>query len=45
MEPFLKYRLYDEQRQALMRAELEKLAKLENLANDLFEKVQKALDQ
>jgi aminopeptidase N len=45
IEPFLKYRLYDEQRQALMRSELEKLAKLENLANDLFEKVQKALDQ
>ncbi|MEJ2765567.1 aminopeptidase N [Photobacterium sp. MCCC 1A19761] len=45
IEPFLKYRQYDAQRQALMRAELEKLAGLENLAKDLFEKVQKALDQ
>ncbi|MFC1503210.1 aminopeptidase N [Pseudomonadota bacterium] len=45
IEPFLKYRQYDEQRQALMRTELEKLAKLDNLAKDLFEKVQKALEQ
>ncbi|KDM91253.1 aminopeptidase N [Photobacterium galatheae] len=45
IEPFLKYRLYDEDRQALMRAELEQLAKLENLARDLFEKVEKALEQ
>ncbi|MGF1758721.1 aminopeptidase N [Photobacterium sagamiensis] len=44
IEPFLKYRQYDAQRQALMRTELEKLAKLDNLAKDLFEKVQKALD-
>lgn len=43
IEPFLKYRQYDEQRQVLMRAELEKLAALDNLAKDLFEKVQKAL--
>ncbi|UIP29357.1 aminopeptidase N [Photobacterium sp. TLY01] len=45
IEPFLKYRLYDEERQALMRAELEKLAGLDNLARDLFEKVEKALEQ
>ncbi|MGF1736760.1 aminopeptidase N [Photobacterium satsumensis] len=44
IEPFLKYRQYDEQRQGLMRAELEKLSQLENLAKDLFEKVQKALE-
>ncbi|PSW13365.1 aminopeptidase N [Photobacterium rosenbergii] len=44
IEPFLKYRQYDEQRQALMRAELEKLSQLDNLAKDLFEKVQKALE-
>ncbi|MEZ8096124.1 aminopeptidase N [Photobacterium swingsii] len=43
IEPFLKYRQYDEARQVLMRAELEKLAALENLAKDLFEKVEKAL--
>ncbi|WP_299018741.1 aminopeptidase N [uncultured Photobacterium sp.] len=45
IEPFLKYRQYDEHRQSLMRAELEKLSELENLAKDLFEKVQKALEQ
>ncbi|KHT63703.1 aminopeptidase N [Photobacterium gaetbulicola] len=44
IEPFLKYRQYDLQRQALMRAELEKLSQLDNLAKDLFEKVQKALE-
>ncbi|PSW14816.1 aminopeptidase N [Photobacterium sanctipauli] len=44
IEPFLKYRQYDEQRQSLMRAELEKLAALDNLAKDLFEKIQKALE-
>jgi len=45
IEPFLKYRQYDEKRQALMRAELEKLSQLDNLAKDLFEKVHKALEQ
>ncbi|GHA41966.1 aminopeptidase N [Photobacterium aphoticum] len=44
IEPFLKYRQYDEARQALMRAELERLSQLDNLAKDLYEKVQKALD-
>ncbi|MFC1237462.1 aminopeptidase N [Vibrio sp. F74] len=44
IDPLLKYRNYDEARQLLMRAELEKLSKLENLAKDLFEKVTKALD-
>ncbi|WP_318456923.1 aminopeptidase N [Photobacterium leiognathi] len=45
IEPFLKYRQYDEARQQLMRSELEKLSVLDNLAKDLFEKVQKALEQ
>ncbi|WP_318520623.1 aminopeptidase N [Photobacterium leiognathi] len=45
IEPFLKFRQYDEARQQLMRSELEKLAALDNLAKDLFEKVQKALEQ
>ncbi|UGA56294.1 aminopeptidase N [Vibrio sp. VB16] len=44
IDPLLKYRNYDEARQLLMRSELEKLSKLENLAKDLFEKVTKALD-
>lgn len=43
IDPLLKYRLYDETRQDLMRAELEKLAGLDNLAKDLFEKINKAL--
>ncbi|BCL69642.1 aminopeptidase [Vibrio nigripulchritudo] len=44
IDPLLKYRNYDEERQALMRKELEKLSKLDNLAKDLFEKVTKALE-
>ncbi|MGF1726407.1 aminopeptidase N [Photobacterium nomapromontoriensis] len=44
IEPFLKYRQYDEHRQGLMRAQLESLSQLDNLAKDLFEKVQKALE-
>lgn len=44
IEPFLKYRQYDAERQQLMRAELEKLANLDNLAKDLFEKIHKALE-
>ncbi|MGR5300728.1 aminopeptidase N [Vibrio alfacsensis] len=45
IDPLLKFRKYDEGRQALIRAELEKLKAMENLANDLFEKVTKALDE
>ncbi len=44
IEPFLKYRQYDASRQDLMKAELNKLAALPNLAKDLFEKVHKALE-
>lgn len=44
IDPLLKFRQFDEQRQSLMKVELEKLAKLDNLANDLFEKVNKALE-
>ncbi len=43
IDPLLKYRQYDDQRQKLMRTELEKLAQLDNLAKDLFEKITKAL--
>lgn len=45
IEPLLKLRHYDASRQQLMREQLEKLAAMDNLAKDLFEKVQKALDQ
>lgn len=44
IDPLLKYRLYDEERQVLMRKELEALKAMDNLAKDLFEKVTKALE-
>ncbi|HCG7554260.1 aminopeptidase N [Vibrio parahaemolyticus] len=45
IDPLLKFRKYDEARQAMIRAELEKLKAIDNLAKDLFEKVTKALDE
>ncbi|HHY0520213.1 TPA: aminopeptidase N [Vibrio parahaemolyticus] len=45
IDPLLKFRKYDEARQAMIRAELEKLKAMDNLAKDLFEKVAKALDE
>lgn len=45
IDPLLKFRKYDEDRQTLIRAELEKLKAMDNLAKDLFEKVTKALDE
>ncbi|TFH90217.1 aminopeptidase N [Vibrio ouci] len=44
IDPLLKFRKYDEQRQALIKAELEALKSMDNLAKDLFEKVTKALE-
>ncbi len=44
IDPMLKLRRYDEHRQRLMRRELEKLAAMDNLAKDLYEKVTKALE-
>ncbi|EKA7416406.1 aminopeptidase N [Vibrio parahaemolyticus] len=45
IDPLLKFRKYDEARQAMIRAELEKLKAMDNLAKDLFEKVTKALNE
>ncbi|WP_087017698.1 aminopeptidase N [Thaumasiovibrio subtropicus] len=45
IDPLLKFKRYDEARQRLMRSGLEKLAKLDGLAKDLFEKINKALEQ
>ncbi|WP_217532085.1 aminopeptidase N [Vibrio metschnikovii] len=45
IDPLLKFRRYDEQRQALMKQQLEALQSLDDLARDLFEKVSKALEQ
>lgn len=44
IDPLLKFRLYDEERQALIKAELEMLKSMDDLARDLFEKVTKALE-
>ncbi|HAS62434.1 MAG TPA: aminopeptidase N, partial [Vibrio sp.] len=44
VDPLLKLGKYDEQRQALIRIELEQLKAMDNLAKDLFEKVSKALE-
>lgn len=39
----MSWRRYDETRATAMRAQLERLANLEGLSDDLFEKVEKAL--
>lgn len=44
LDPLLKYKRYDAQRQALMKTQLERLANIPDLASDLFEKVTKALE-
>ncbi|MGX2956260.1 aminopeptidase N [Ursidibacter arcticus] len=43
IEPLIKLSRYDAQRQTLMRRGLERLKGLDNLARDLFEKIEKAL--
>lgn len=43
IEPLIKLSRYDTQRQTLMRRGLERLKGLDNLARDLFEKIEKAL--
>ncbi len=43
MTPLLEWRDQDEQRQALMKAQLQRLAQLPDLSRDLYEKVSKAL--
>lgn len=43
IDPLLKFKKYDSDRQDLMKVQLQRLADLDNLAKDLFEKVTKAL--
>lgn len=43
VEPLIRLKRYDAERQAKMRAALEQLKGLENLSGDLFEKIAKAL--
>ncbi|MEX6232463.1 aminopeptidase N [Providencia hangzhouensis] len=44
IEPLIRLKRYDEQRQAQMRKVLEQLKALDNLSGDLFEKITKALE-
>ncbi len=44
IDPLLKLKHYDSERQALIRAQLQRLQSLDNLAKDLYEKVGKALE-
>ncbi|NMR25943.1 aminopeptidase N [Pseudoalteromonas sp. NEC-BIFX-2020_015] len=43
LTPFMSWRRYDEQRSSAMKAQLQRLALLDDLSDDLFEKVDKAL--
>lgn len=43
IEPLIRFSRYDSQRQTLMKRALERLREVENLSNDLFEKIEKAL--
>ncbi len=45
IEPLIKFSRYDQQRQTLMCRGLKRLLEIENLASDLFEKIDKALQQ
>ncbi len=44
IDPLLKFRKYDVERQALIKQQLETLKSMDNLAKDLYEKVTTALD-
>ena len=44
LTPFMSWKRYDENRSAAMKAQLQRLADLEGLSDDLFEKVEKALE-
>ncbi len=45
IDPLLKLNRFDEKRKGLMKAQLERLAALDNLAKDLFEKISSALKE
>lgn len=44
LEPLIKWRSYDKERQALMKTELERIEKVPSLSNDLYELVTKSLN-
>ncbi|MGQ0286255.1 aminopeptidase N [Pasteurellaceae bacterium 22721_9_1] len=43
IEPLIRFRRYDSQRQTLMKRALMRLSELDNLSKDLYEKIEKAL--
>ncbi|MDO4625907.1 MAG: aminopeptidase N [Pasteurellaceae bacterium] len=43
VEPLIRFARFDSQRQPLMKCALERLSEVDNLSNDLFEKIEKAL--
>jgi aminopeptidase N len=44
LTPFMSWKRYDKTRSALMKTQLERLSNLDGLSDDLFEKVEKALN-
>ena len=44
LTPFMSWKRYDKRRSALMKTQLERLSNLDGLSDDLFEKVEKALN-
>ncbi|WP_439293853.1 aminopeptidase N [Lonepinella sp. BR2882] len=44
IEPLIRFRRYDSQRQQLMKRALQRLFEVENLSRDLYEKIEKALN-
>ncbi|WP_304637342.1 MULTISPECIES: aminopeptidase N [Pseudoalteromonas] len=44
LTPFMSWKRYDENRSAAMKAQLQRLSDLDGLSDDLFEKVEKALE-
>lgn len=45
IDPLIRYKRYDQQRQALMVAALNQLRQLDQLSNDLYEKIARALNE
>ena len=44
LTPFMSWKRYDRTRQQLIKAQLQRIASIDNLSDDLFEKVDKALN-
>ena len=44
LTPFMSWKRYERTRQQLIKAQLQRIASIDNLSDDLFEKVDKALN-